>query len=93
MEGESATLRGVVRLVFLDVDGVICLDPMSNGLDAEALNQLKRIVTETGAKIVLSSTWRRSDKSMAYLNDVFKQTGTLKATNNSTLYDSLHRNW
>jgi len=61
------------KIIFLDVDGVLnfwnCwLGETPNVLrgksktlvlSIDAINQLNRIVKETGAKIVLSSTWRR----------------------------------
>jgi hypothetical protein len=45
------------KLIFLDCDGVINKsgsDPIDDGL----MDNLSRIVEETGAKIVISSTWR-----------------------------------
>jgi len=57
-----------VKVIFLDVDGVLnyseCWSrPESKGKgtliwDKDCIAQLNRIVKETGAKIVLSSTWR-----------------------------------
>lgn len=54
-----------MKLIFLDVDGVLnCGETKEtiNGwlfVDNEKIEQLKRIVDATGAKIVLSSTWRQ----------------------------------
>ena len=55
-----------MRYIFLDIDGVLntgrndCLDPERNGhpFDSEAVLNLGRIVRETGARIVISSSWR-----------------------------------
>lgn len=54
-----------MKVIFLDIDGV--LNVISNGRDAfgslfheHFVNNLKSIINETGAKIVISSTWRFS---------------------------------
>ena len=58
-----------MKVIFLDVDGVLNSEMsrlradnnknwMRNEVDFEHLKLLKKIVEETGAKIVLSSTWR-----------------------------------
>lgn len=51
------------------------MDLFNNTLKEEAVDQLARIVSTTSAKIVLSSTWRRSEKSMSYLNEIFEKKG------------------
>eukprot|EP00965_Chrysotila_dentata_P233518 6199634-Pleurochrysis_carterae.AAC.1 len=45
-------------VIFLDIDGVICCN-YNGHLEEPKLAQLKRIVEETGAKVVLSTDWRR----------------------------------
>lgn len=53
-----------MRILFLDVDGVLnhrgVYMPGNGGapLCRDALAQLKRVIDETGCRIVLSSTWR-----------------------------------
>lgn len=53
-----------MRIIFLDIDGVLnCSDSKSRcgsfiGIDNKKVKLLKQIVYETGAKIVLSSSWR-----------------------------------
>ena len=54
-----------MRIIFCDVDGVLnhkgCIDRSPGGFTGvveEHILNLKRIVDETGAKIVLSSDWR-----------------------------------
>lgn len=54
-----------MKVLFLDVDGVLNEDTTPTRtksrvifIDEEKLMRLKRIVDATGAKIVLSSTWR-----------------------------------
>ena len=65
-----------MKIVFLDIDGVLnCSDDFkrikhTDGLclSPQKLNRLRRILRETGAKIVLSSTWRRHEDAMDFLN-------------------------
>ena len=45
-------------LVFLDIDGVICCNDRQQ-LEGDKLQNLRRICKATGAKVVLSSDWRR----------------------------------
>lgn len=61
------------KIIFLDVDGVLNFwdcwlgntlnvlrgESRTLVLSLDCINQLNRIIDETGAKIVLSSTWRR----------------------------------
>ena len=47
-----------VRLLFLDLDGVICCNYYGE-LESDKLDNLKHIIEQTGAKIVLSTDWRR----------------------------------
>ena len=47
-----------MKIIFLDIDGV--LNYMgSNLIDESCLKQLRRVAVETGAKIVLISTWKQ----------------------------------
>ncbi|EPY25042.1 hypothetical protein STCU_00975 [Strigomonas culicis] len=56
MSNESGT-----KIVFLDCDGVV--SPFSDGslFSKVHMARLKRILTSTGAKLVLSSSWRTTD--------------------------------
>jgi hypothetical protein len=45
-------------LVFLDIDGVICCNTCRQ-LEDDKLRLLQRVCLATGAKVVLSSDWRR----------------------------------
>lgn len=50
------------KIIFLDIDGVICLGRDGfNQFNTDALTNLKRVIDETGAKIVISSSWRTGD--------------------------------
>lgn len=53
-----------MRVIFLDIDGVlnndrtVCRSPTGNvGVSGSLVNRLSKIVRETDAKIVLTSTW------------------------------------
>lgn len=47
-----------LKLIFLDIDGVICCN-MVGRLEENKLAVLSHIVRKTGAKVVLSTDWRR----------------------------------
>lgn len=53
-----------MKIIFLDIDGVLnCRTSRSRcgkylGIDSDKLLRLKKIIDETGAKIVLVSTWK-----------------------------------
>lgn len=80
-----------MKIIFLDIDGVLNsriydgernLDELSN-IDESRLPLLKKLVDETGAKIVLSSTWRKSwnkdyklcGENGVYINSTFEKYG------------------
>lgn len=48
-----------MKVIFLDFDGVITTEKSRWCLDKDKMLLLKRIVDATGAKIVISSSWRR----------------------------------
>lgn len=64
-----------MKIIFLDIDGVlnhekwyeelqnmkgnIDIDKPINHIDPKSINELNRIIIETGAKVVISSTWRK----------------------------------
>lgn len=69
-----------MKVIFLDVDGVLndsstketCLSPDGyTGVDDEKLYRLARIVWSTGARVVLTSTWKEEldDKLNPLSND------------------------
>jgi len=62
------------KYLFLDIDGVIAVPDESAGfwgLNADRQKLLGKILTETGAEIVLSSSWRYStvEKTREYLTE------------------------
>jgi hypothetical protein len=63
-------------VLFLDVDGVLnrC-GKSAQGLEADKCEMLARIVKEANPVIVVSSTWRISDRGMERLHLLFRQIG------------------
>lgn len=75
-----------VKILFLDIDGVVNSETFytkrANGeygdkpyplseFDPEAVAQVSRIINETGANLVISSSWRHTDG----LRSIFKNVG------------------
>ena len=78
-----------MKIIFLDIDGVLNtwdyrrrleLEYFSNLIDRDKMIHLKKIVDLTGAKIVLSSSWRKwwntegaqTDSVGCYLQQIFR---------------------
>lgn len=64
-----------IKIVFLDIDGV--LNVISQGYDEYGsifhqhfMDNLKQVIDETGAKIVISSSWRKS--GLKQMQDMWK---------------------
>jgi hypothetical protein len=55
-----------LKLIFLDVDGVLVLGP-GESIVSFLLTNLKTVVQATGAKLVLSSDWRRYRRNIEVL--------------------------
>lgn len=59
----------IKKIIFLDIDGVICVDwreyvdEFGHGFHPEYVKNLAHIIEQTGAKIVISSTWRKAGLS------------------------------
>ncbi len=62
-----------MKVIFLDVDGVICLD--GQNMDQVAMSCLKEIVEKTQAKVVISSTWRLYHQHLSYLREELNKIG------------------
>jgi len=67
---------GTRSVLFLDVDGVLnrCGES-AQGLETDKCEMLARIVVEANPVIVVSSTWRISDRGMERLTLLFRQIG------------------
>ncbi|CAF1151833.1 unnamed protein product [Didymodactylos carnosus] len=61
-----------MNIIFLDIDGVLCL---GREIDKKCLQNLKAIVDATSARIVLSSSWRFFPKSRAKVESSFREVG------------------
>ena len=78
-----------MKVIFLDIDGVVnCYDTKERapskvvGVEQRLITHIKEIVDATGAKLVLSSTWRKdwafdlmNGKDWHYLRDEFAKQG------------------
>lgn len=64
-----ATSGATTAVVFLDLDGVLnrTRHAMQIHIEPELVARLKRIVTESGARIVLSTFWRPFAEYIAYI--------------------------
>lgn len=66
------------KVIFLDVDGVLNSDRTlyeDISLEDDLILNLKEIVNKTGAKIILSSSWRLSTEATATLMDKLDKFG------------------
>lgn len=64
-------------IIFLDIDGVLAPAGKSlprNTLDKDLVQNLNELLQETGAKVVISSTWRKT-LDIAELEAIFKAHG------------------
>lgn len=69
------------RIIFLDIDGVMVTDfsagnmadDFPNYFNPECVRNLNRVMDVTGAKIVVSSSWRKGDTG--WLRSVFARNG------------------
>lgn len=71
-----------LKLVFLDIDGVMnsCFSEVSDkheslAFDSQAVENLKHILNETDAKIIVSSTWRIGETVESLRGNIFSHYG------------------
>lgn len=68
-----------MKIIFLDVDGVLNFDGSKEKVCVDKVKLLKKIVDRTGAKIVLSSDWRywwgKRDEDLSNLIQKLKECG------------------
>lgn len=74
------------KVIFLDIDGVICVKPPSE-LDANCITALKSIVEATNAQVVLSSTWRLYDDLFKIVYKTLRREGIRIAAKTKDLGD------
>ena len=63
------------RVVFLDVDGVLHPFSASSLFHAPCMAALRTIIAQTGASIVLSSSWQATPQSLAQVNAALQMNG------------------
>ena len=66
------------KVIFLDVDGVLNSSRTLHediSLEDDLISNLKELVDKTGAKIILSSSWRLSTEAIATLMDKLDKFG------------------
>jgi hypothetical protein len=76
------------KIVFLDVDGVlhsIFARTESQLFRRDCLQRLKKIIEGTGAKIVLSSSWRKSAAGKNAVNQQLQRSFALQVSQPSLL--------
>ena len=61
-----------LKLIFLDVDGVICCNGAGR-LEVDKLKRISQVVEKTGAKIVLSTDWRRDPSLKAIITTALSE--------------------
>lgn len=72
----GSLVRGPARVLFLDVDGVLNRCGKSNqGLESDKVDQLQRIVEACDPTIIVSSTWRISERALTRLVAVLYDIG------------------
>jgi len=75
----TRTTATVMKLIFLDVDGVLNRDSTEGKFADECVELLAEIVNRTQAKIVLSSTWRYTDETRNILRSKLQEHSILAA--------------
>lgn len=68
-----------MRLLFLDFDGVISTYEKKWMLDESKIEILRRIVDETGARIVVTSSWKVGCKNVGRFRELLGKRGAGKA--------------
>lgn len=84
-----------MKIIFLDIDGVLnsvrydrARTATQGNIDETRLPILKKITDETGAQIVLSSSWRKHwDKAADFCDDSGREINALFSKYGLTVYD------
>ena len=63
-----------IKLIFLDVDGVICCNGQGR-LEEDKLGRIRKVAEASGAKIVLSTDWRRDPSLKATISTSLTERG------------------
>ena len=73
--GSTITKKEPISIIFLDVDGVLNTQETNGTIDEEKVLLLKQIIDKSGAKIVISSSWRMKSTQRDTLSNVLQQYG------------------
>ena len=81
-----------MRVIFLDIDGVLTTysyhNPDTNNINPDKVQILSQIVKRTGAKIVLTSTWKMGyDKDSGKKEDYYKVLENILAQYGLEIFD------
>lgn len=68
-----------MKVIFLDIDGVLCSFRTYHFLDVYATSFLINLCENKNIKIVISSSWRKNKNAEVFFKNIFK--------------DILHKNW
>jgi len=63
-----------IKIIFLDIDGVICCNGAGR-LETDKMKRIASVVEKTGAKVVLSTDWRRDASLKAVLTKALTDVG------------------
>ena len=77
------------KIIFLDIDGVINIDERK--FKKVPQENLVRLLKETGAKIVISSSWR--DEDLNYMFNVFRSKGMFEEIISEIIDVTTHGRW
>lgn len=72
----------MVKVIFLDVDGVLNRETTAGKFEDECVEALKYIVSKSGAKVVLSSTWRFTVETRTELLTKLRESGVFSEEDN-----------
>ena len=72
---ETAARDRARRVLFLDVDGVLHPFSSTSFFHAPCMSALRQIVQQTGAAIVLSSSWQGTPAALAQVNAALERNG------------------
>ena len=81
------------KVIFLDIDGVLNSNRTlyeDISLEDDLISNLKELVDKTGAKIILSSSWRLSTEAIATLMDKLDKFGLVIS---GMTYDGVDLDW
>jgi len=83
-----------VKIIFLDVDGVLnCTSSKPGDLEQRCIDLLDELIAESGAYVVLSSTWRYVKGGVARLKKTVKKLNLISCTPSITEDERTREIW